>query len=204
MSNQVAAIQNSHLLNSGVSLKPTNLPESAIIANALAPGNYNAIVRPRSGTMGTVGSVEFYDLGSVGGVNPTNRAGLIAFAARGLVQPGNNVMRTDFTLGIQSATGSSVRILLRVQGPSLPGQGGLQNPTLGLYNGNGAGIAYNDDWMSAPNHQEIYNSGYAPSNPHEPAILLNSLSQGNYYAVVRGLNNTTGIAVLQAYILPPP
>jgi hypothetical protein len=205
-SNQVAAIQKSVLVNSSptpLPLVPTNPLESAIIANALAPGNYNAIVRPKSGTMGTIGSVEFYDLGTVG-LNYLHRAGLVDFAARGLVQTGNNVMRTDFTLGSQAATGSNVRILLRVQGPSLPVQGKLQNPTLGLYNATGAGIASNDDWMSAPNHQEIYNSGYAPSNPHEPAILMDNLSQGNYYAIVRGLNNTTGIAVLQAYILPPP
>jgi hypothetical protein len=64
-SNQVAAIQNSDLVNGSANLPlvPTHPLESAIIANALAPGNYNAIVRPKSGTTGTVGSIEFYDLG---------------------------------------------------------------------------------------------------------------------------------------------
>ena len=81
-------------------------------------------------------------------------------------------------------------------------QGKLLNPTLRLYNGTGVSIAYNDNWMSANNRQQIVNSGYAPTNNFESAILM-TLSAGNYTAVVGGQNNTTGIAKLEAYVLPP-
>jgi hypothetical protein len=203
-SNQVAAIQKCHLLNGSATpppLVPTNPLESAIIANALAPGNYSAIVRPKSGTGGVIGSVEFYDLGPAT-LNPHLAAQLANFSTRGLVQTGNKVMRTDFTLGSRAGTGSPVRVLLRALGPSLSVQGRLQNPTLRLYNGTGVSIAYNDNWMSANNRQQIVNSGYAPTNNLESAILM-TLSAGNYTAVVVGQNNTTGMARLGGYVLPP-
>jgi hypothetical protein len=119
-----------------------------------------------------------------------------------LVQTGNNAMRSDFTLGSRAGTGSPVSILLRALGPSLSVQGRLLNPTLRLYKGTGVSIAYNDNWMSAYNRQQIVNSGHAPTNNLESAILM-TLSAGNYAAVVGGQNNTTGIAQLEAYILPP-
>ena len=111
-------------------------------------------------------------------------------------------MRTDFTLGSHAGNGSPVTIVLRALGPSLPMQGRLQNPTLELRNAAYSLIASNNDWMSAPNYQAIFNSGHAPSNPHESAILV-TLPQGNYTAVVRGYNNTTGVAQVEGYVLPP-
>jgi len=202
--NQVAAIKKCHLLNGSASpppLVPTNPLESAIIAKALAPGNYSAIVRPKSGTGGVIGSVEFYDLGPASlNLHPT--AQLASFSTRSLVQTGNNVMRSDFTVGSHAGKGSPVTIVLRALGPSLSGPGRLQNPTLELRNAANSPIASNNDWMSAPNHQAIFNSGHAPSNPHESAILV-TLPQGNYTAVVRGYNNTTGVAQVEGYVLPP-
>jgi len=205
---QVTAIQNSHLVNGNVNLPlvPIYPKESAIIANTLAPGNYSAIVSPKSGTTGVVGSVEFYELGTPG-FNSHQIAQLANFAARSLVLTGNNVMRTDFTLGNHTGTGSPVTIVLRALGPSLNGiplHERLQNPTLELRNAAYSLIASNDNWMSAPNHQAIFNSGYAPTNSNESAILM-TLPRGNYTTVVRGKNNTnnpTGIAQVEAYILP--
>jgi uncharacterized delta-60 repeat protein len=205
-SNQVTDIQNSRFGN--MSLAPTNQLESAMIANTLAPGNYSAIVRRNNGTTGVVGSVEFYDLGTVG-LNYLHAAGLADFATRGRIQTGNNVinvMRSDFTLGRPPGTGSARRILLRARGPSLenvPLPMRLQNPTLQLYNGSGMSIRYNNDWMSAPNKKEIIDSGLAPHYPHESAILM-TLNAGNYTAEVRGNNNTIGIAQVEAYILQDP
>ena len=45
-------------------------------------------------------------------------------------------------------------------------------------------------------------SGYAPPDPSECAIII-SCSVGNTTAVVRGKNNTTGNALVEAHILPP-
>jgi hypothetical protein len=76
----------------------------------------------------------------------------------------------------------------------------LQNPSLELHDGNGATLASNDNRRSAPNASEIEATGLAPSNDNESAILM-PLSPGNYTSIVRRVNNTTGIAVSEAYKL---
>jgi hypothetical protein len=83
---------------------------------------------------------------------------------------------------------------------SSPLAGVLANPTLELHDGSGTLIASNDNWMDAPNKQEIIDSTVPPTNDLESAILA-PLSPGNYTAIVRGKNNTTGVALVEAYVL---
>ena len=122
-------------------------------------------------------------------------------STRAFVQTGDNVM-----IGGVIITGSGQKkVILRAIGPSLVNQGitnPLQNPTLELHDHTGAVIASNDNWMDAPNKQEIIDSGLAPSNNLESAILM-SLSPGNYTAIVLGVNNGTGIALVEGYDLDP-
>jgi N-acetylneuraminic acid mutarotase len=122
-------------------------------------------------------------------------------STRAFVQTGDNVM-----IGGLIITGSGQkRVIVRAIGPSLVNQGitnPLQNPTLELHDHTGAVIASNDNWMDAPNKQEIIDSGLAPSNNLESAILM-SLSPGNYTGILRGVNNGTGIALVEGYDLDP-
>jgi len=84
----------------------------------------------------------------------------------------------------------------------------LANPTLELHNGTGALIASNDNWQTTifggiithDQVQEILNSGHAPTDPMESAIIAN-LPAGNYTAIVRGVSNTTGVALVEVYDL---
>jgi uncharacterized Zn-binding protein involved in type VI secretion len=130
---------------------------------------------------------------------PPGRLGNIS--TRAFVQTGDNVVIGGFII-----TGSGQkRVIVRAIGPSLAQHGitnPLQNPTLELHDHSGAVIASNDNWMNAPNKQEIINSGLAPSNNLESAILT-SLSPGNYTAIVHGVNNGTGIALVEGYDLNP-
>jgi hypothetical protein len=41
-------------------------------------------------------------------------------------------------------------------------------------------------------------SGHAPTQPSESAIIAD-LPPGNYTAIVRGVNNTTGVALVEVY-----
>jgi hypothetical protein len=99
-------------------------------------------------------------------------------------------------------------VIIRAIGPSLPLAGSLQNPFLELHDGSGALIAANDNWRSTQigglltsgQRIEIQASGVAPLNDSESAIIA-TLSPGAYTAVVRGANNTTGIAVVEGYDL---
>jgi hypothetical protein len=78
----------------------------------------------------------------------------------------------------------------------------LNNPTLELHDSAGQVLASNDNWGDAPNRDEIFNSTIAPTNDLESAIL-STLMPGAYTAVVRGANNSTGIALAEVYDLEP-
>jgi hypothetical protein len=192
--NQVSDIQNS-------GHPPTAPSESAIIAN-LQPGNYTAIVRGVSNTTG-VALVEVYDLSS----GTTSILGNIS--TRGFVQTGQNVMIGGF---IVQGSGTK-RVIVRAIGPELSAPpynipNALANPTLELHNSTGALIGLNDNWqttiiggvITANQVSDIQNSGHPPTAPSESAIIAN-LQPGNYTAIVRGVNNTTGVALVEVYDL---
>jgi predicted outer membrane repeat protein len=102
------------------------------------------------------------------------------------------------------------RLIIRGIGPSLNGllSGALQNPFLELHNASGAQIGGNDNWrttqiggvITSDQSIEIIGTGIAPSNEAEPAIIA-VLDPGAYTAVVRGVGNTTGIALVEVYDL---
>ena len=72
----------------------------------------------------------------------------------------------------------------------------------------GALIASNDNWqhtmiggiITSDQVQEIINSGYAPSDPSESAIIAD-LPPGHYTGIVRGKNIITGVALVEVYDL---
>ena len=105
------------------------------------------------------------------------------------------------------------RVIIRAIGPELTPFGindALANPRLELHNGNGALIGSNDDWqttilggvITANQVSDIQNSGLAPTAASESAIIAN-LQPGNYTAIVRGVNNTTGVALVEVYDFNP-
>jgi len=174
------------IINSG--LAPSNSLESAILTS-LNPGSYTAIVRGFNNGIG-VGLVEAYDL------NPTAGSKFGNISTRALVQTGNNVVIGGFII-----TGSGQkRVILRAIGPSLAQHGitnPLLDPTLELHNGNGAIIAFNDNWRDTQ-QTEIEATGLAPTDNRESAIV-STLAPGNYTAIVRGKNGTVGIALVEVY-----
>jgi hypothetical protein len=100
-------------------------------------------------------------------------------------------------------TGSQPKqVLIRAIGPSLDLTGQLENPTLELRDSSGALLDQNDDWKNSPNKQAIIDSMLAPTQDLESAILatLPANSQ-SYTAILRGVNNTTGIGVVEIYDL---
>ena len=72
------------------------------------------------------------------------------------------------------------------------------------FNASGTTIASNDDWKTRPDGSsqqgEIEATAIPPTNDLESA-LVQTLGPGNYTAIVRGANSTTGIAVVEAYTL---
>ena len=165
-------------------------PREAVIVATLAPGNYSAVVKGAHGETG-VGIAELYDLDSA------SPAKLANISTRGFINTGDDVMIGGFIIG----GNEPAKILVRVTGPTLSDfgvQGALADPTLELHDSNGATIS-NDDWRETQ-ETEIIATTIAPNKDREPAILA-TLVPGNYTAVVRGKNNTTGVGLVEAYNL---
>jgi hypothetical protein len=173
---------------------PTDPFESAIIAD-LPAGKYTAIVRGVNNLTG-VALVEVYDL------SPETNSFLGDISTRSYVQTGANVMIGGFTIPGTKPKG----VMLRAIGPDLSKYGipnTLTDPTLELYDSTGALIASNDSWqhttiggiIAGDQVRDILNSGLPPGDRNESAINA-TLVPGNYTAIVRGVNNTTGVALL--------
>jgi hypothetical protein len=168
-------------------LAPTNDKEAAILMT-LSPGAYTAILSGVNGTSGA-GLVEVYDLDS------TADSKLANISTRGFVQTGDNVMIGGLIILSEAPT----KIILRAIGPSLPVTGKLADPTLELHNGDGDLIFSNNDWRN-DQEADIMATGLQPTSDKESAIVA-TLDPGLYTAIVRGVNNTTGVALVEVYDL---
>jgi hypothetical protein len=76
----------------------------------------------------------------------------------------------------------------------------MADPTLELHDGNGGLLETNDNWVDSPNKQAIIDSTIPPPNSLESAIV-HTLTPATYTAIVRGANNSVGIAVVEIYAL---
>ena len=165
-------------------------PRESVLVATLTPGNYSAVVKGAHGETG-VGIAELYDLDSA------STAKLANISTRGFINTGDDVMIGGFIIG----GNEPAKILVRAIGPTLTDfgvQGALADPTLELHDANGSSIS-NDDWRETQ-ESEIIATTIPPNKDREPAILA-ILAPGNYTAVVRGTNNTTGIGLVEAYNL---
>jgi hypothetical protein len=104
-------------------------------------------------------------------------------------------------------TGSAPKhILLRAIGPSLA-QSGIPNvladPVIELHGAGGFVTVPNDNWRDDPVQEAaIIATGIPPGSNLEAAIDTTVLP-GAYTAVVKGKNNTTGVALVEVYDLSP-
>jgi hypothetical protein len=170
-------------------LAPTSSRESVILMRL--PSDeigvaYSAVLRGANDTTGA-GLLEVYDLDRSLGSSVLN------ISARGLVTTGDNVLIG----GVIVLGQDPLKVIVRAIGPSLPVPGALGDPPLELHDGNGALVAFNDNWRS-DQEAEIIATGIPPTNNLESAIVRD-VAPGNYTAIVRGVNSTTGVAVVEAY-----
>jgi len=172
-------------------IPPTNTLESALVRTLPANGtNYTAVVRGANNTTG-IAVVQVYDL------DRTVDSRLANISTRGFVQTGDNVLFAGTIVLGQT----SQKVIVRAIGPSLNLAGKMADPTLQLVDSNGTQVAANDNWRSNQ-EVDIIASTVPPSNDLESAIVATLSGNGaNYTAIVRGANNSTGIAVVEMYVL---
>lgn len=175
--------------NPAVTLNPVqtcgNTPSSQVPNNSFGHGRVDALAAVNAAVPGLVANV----------------------STRLAVGTGDDVLIEGFI--VQGPAGSTKKIMVRAIGPSLLAfgiQDALGNPTLEIHDGSNAVVATNNDWritqpggiIAGDQSAEINTSGLAPGNDLESAIIA-SLTPGSYTAVMRGVGNTVGTGVVDAY-----
>ena len=167
--------------------------DAALVAT-LAAGNYTAQI---TGGAPGLALAEIYDTAIGTGPRLINLSTSAQVAAGGSLTAGftiwGNVAKT---------------VLIRGLGPALGtlGVGGtLGDPSLELYDSDSHSIQTNEDWgattalLDAFTRTGAFKFGTAPT---KDAALLVTLAPGSYTVLVRGTNNTSGLALIEVYEVP--
>ena len=138
---------------------------------------------------------------SLSGFQPILATGqLLNISTRARVGTGEDVLIGGFII-----TGTQPkRIIVRAIGPSLSSlPGTLADPVLELRDSSGNLIASNDNWRS-DQQASVIATGIPPGNDLESAIVATLPAQNSAYtAIVRGVNNGTGVGLVEVYDLAP-
>lgn len=184
-----------------------NGAKDAALLLTLAPGAYTFQVSNAAGNAGNA-LVEAYDLDPLSTSSRT-----INIATRGQVGTGDSLLIAGLVIRGQS----SRTLLVRGVGPGLAQfgvPGTLADPIVRVVAADGTVIASSDNWGDtslangrAVNADEIQTvsatCGAFPlqANSKDGAVLV-TLVPGNYTVQVSGANNTTGVALVEAYDVP--
>ena len=197
------------VLQTGAPGETLPIPSHLVYASSGATAYLDGVAQPtNSGVVSTlVDGLHTLQVGTLTANTPSSPPGVAAnIATRLPVGTDQSVLIGGFI--IQGS--APKRLVVRGIGPSLNSVlgGALQDPTLELRNGAGGLVAANNNWrvtqfggvITADQSIDLTATGVAPSNEAEPAIVV-TLDPGAYTAIVRGANNSTGIALVEIYDL---
>ena len=129
-------------------------------------------------------------------------AQFLNLSTRGFVGPNDHAVIAGFILRGAAAK----RVVLRGLGPSLTDAGLssqlLSDPTLELRDQNGVLLFANNDWQETQK-SEIEQTGLAPKNDREAAMVTDLVAPGTYTAILRGTGAESGIGLVEIYDLDP-
>jgi hypothetical protein len=202
---QVTAIQQAMNRAGAFAFSGPNSNDAAVLAT-LAPGPYTVQAKGPAANPNASGVVliEVYDVTQGGPAGPK----AVNVSTRGAVGTGNNILIAGFV--VNGAT--SRRILIRGAGPTLSSlgvPGVLADPQLTLIDqSNGQTIRTNDDWASGDDAgviaQAATSAGAFPlGNGSKDAAMIVMLAPGAYTVQLSGVNNTTGVGIVEVYDVDP-
>jgi hypothetical protein len=170
--------------------------QDAALVTDVPPGGYTAVVSGVDERQG-VSLVEVYAM-SADAPGPQ----LIGISTRAKVGTGADVLIGGFSIKGKSPK----KVLIRGIGPALGAfgvSGVLADPKLTLYSGDKA-LAQNDNWGGTLELSAAFGSAgtFALSPTSRDSALLTTLEPGNYTAIVEGVDNTTGVALVEIYEVP--
>ena len=168
----------------------------AALLRAVPAGPYTMQIAG-TGTATGIALAELYDTDAAG------RSRLVNVSARAQVGTGAGILIAGFTISGNVPR----RVLIRGVGPGLAPfgvTGALANPALAIYRG-GAVVADNDDWGGGETLATAFRAVGAfalPSASSRDSALFVTLDPGSYTAQLTGVNNTTGVALIEIYEVP--
>jgi hypothetical protein len=191
-----ATQMSTHFAAVGAFALPANSKDAALY-NALPTGLYSFHIFPNGAGTG-IALAEVYDAD-----DDTSAASVVNISARTQVGTGENILIAGFVI-----TGNSPKtLLIRGLGPTLAAQGvtgALVNPQLYLFGGAGL-IASNDDWGGTTALKASFTAtgaGALVSDTSKDAALLVTLQHGVYSAQVSGVASTTGVGLVEIFLMP--
>jgi outer membrane protein assembly factor BamB/subtilisin family serine protease len=192
-----AALQDAFTAVGAFSL-PTGSADAAVL-ETLSAGTYTSEVAGVDGTQG-VALAEIYDADP----NSTS-ASLLNISARADVGTGANILIAGFVIeGSQPA-----QVLLRGIGPTLAAApfnitGALTQPQIQLVDSAGNVLQTNAGWGGTTALQSAFTQVGAFTLPtgSADAAMLATLPAGNYTLELSGLNGTTGVGLIEVYLVP--
>lgn len=181
---------------------PDNSLDAVLLVD-LAPGSYTVLADDASGGNGVV-IVELYD------ADPTQTGSrFINMSNRGYIGTGSQVMISGFVVSDENPK----QLLIRAVGPGIavapynvPGT--ISDPIIDLYRRNADGtdrlMLTNDNWGDAGGATAVAQVAaqvfaFALPAGSKDAALVTTLQPGIYTVVVRGVNNSTGTALVEVY-----
>lgn len=176
-------------------------PDDSAMAIQLPAGVYTVEVKGADGGSGNA-IVEAYLYESSGDTATGNR--FSAISTRCFVGTGDS----NAVVGLSLA--ETTKVLLRGVGPSLAPygvSGTLAKPTITLYDGSGKVMASNTGWEADSTQESLVAQaakavGDFPLTTADDSALLVTLPAGLYTAQVSGADGGTGIAIVEAYLVP--
>lgn len=170
----------------------------AALLSTFSPGGQTVHVSGANGSTG-IALLELYDAAG------SSTARLTNVAARSLVGTGGSVLIAGFAI-----TSGPRAVLVRGVGPALAnyGVGGvLANPRLRVYDSRQVLVAESDNWSIAINAAAIASvsdsvGAFPLANGSTDASFLLTLPPGSYTAQVSGVNDTTGVGLVEVYEVP--
>jgi len=169
--------------------------KDAAIVTTLGANTYTAKLTDADGASG-IALVELYD------TEMDNGAKLVNVSARTQVGTGGGVLIAGFNV---SGTGPRT-LLIRAVGPTLEAfgvTGALADPKLELYSsGTVEPVASNDNWDASNGAAFAQVGAFNLVSASRDAVLLVTVNPGTYTAKVSGVNDTTGVALIEVYEMP--
>ena len=179
--------------------------KDAALYTSPAGGVYSVKVLGAAGTTG-IALAEIYDATPTGTYTAATPR-LVNVSARTQVGTGASALIAGFVIGGTTPC----KVMIRGIGPTLTGYGvpgALADPYLELFlQGASTPMNTNDDWSTAANAAAVQAAvtqvgAFALTNGSKDAVLLVTLQPGVYSAKVSGVNNTTGVGLVELYEVP--